>query len=57
MNTEIKSKGNAGGIPVYCSFDKIVEIGEVKPNPRIPIRRIRLRCWRRLSRHKDGEHR
>ncbi len=36
MNTEIKSKGNAGGIPVYCSFDKIVEIGEVKPNPRNP---------------------
>lgn len=36
MNTEIKSKGNAGDVPIYCSFDEVVEIEKVKPNPRNP---------------------
>lgn len=26
----------AGSIPVYCAFDKIVPIGELKPNPKNP---------------------
>lgn len=36
MNTEIKSKGSAGGVPIYCAFDQVVEVGQVKPNPRNP---------------------
>ena len=36
MNTEIKSKGDAGGVPIYCAFDQVVEVGQVKPNPRNP---------------------
>lgn len=36
MNTEIKSKGNAGGVPIYCAFDEVVEVGQVKPNPSNP---------------------
>lgn len=30
------SKGIADGIPVYCSFDKVVQIESLKPNPRNP---------------------
>lgn len=29
-------RGYAGKVPVYCSHDKIVPIGEVKPNPKNP---------------------
>ena len=36
MNTDIKSKGNAGGVPIYCAFDDVVEVGLVKPNPSNP---------------------
>jgi hypothetical protein len=31
-----RAKGEAGGIPVFCAFDKIVPVGEVKPNPKNP---------------------
>lgn len=30
------SKGIADGIPVYCSFDKVVQIESLKQNPRNP---------------------
>lgn len=33
---ELKSKGMAGAIPVFCSFDKIVPLDEMKPNPKNP---------------------
>lgn len=33
---EVKSKGMAGEIPVYCSFDKIVPLSEMKQNPKNP---------------------
>lgn len=33
---ELKSKGIAGKIPVYCAFDEIVKIDDVKPNPKNP---------------------
>lgn len=33
---DVKPKGYAGGIPVYCAFDKIVPISELKPNPLNP---------------------
>jgi len=33
---QIKTKGNAGGIPVYCAHDKIVPVAELKPNPKNP---------------------
>lgn len=33
---DAKPKGYAGGIPVYCAFDKIVPISELKPNPLNP---------------------
>ena len=29
-------RGYAGDVPVYCAHDKIVPIGEVKPNPKNP---------------------
>lgn len=32
----IDAKGYAGGIPVYCAFDKIEDIGNIKPNPQNP---------------------
>lgn len=34
--SDTKSKGMAGGIPVYCSFDSIVPLEEMKPNPKNP---------------------
>lgn len=34
--SDMKSKGMAGGIPVYCSFDSIVPLEEMKPNPKNP---------------------
>jgi DNA modification methylase len=33
---EMKCRGYAGSIPVYCAHDKIVPVGEVKPNPKNP---------------------
>lgn len=33
---EKEPKGYAGEIPVYCAFDKVVSIDEVKPNPQNP---------------------
>lgn len=33
---EVKSKGMAGSIPVFCSFDKIVPLEDMKPNPKNP---------------------
>lgn len=36
MGNTIDAKGWAGDIPVYCSFDKIVPVREVLPNPMNP---------------------
>ena len=36
--TEKQCRGYAGDIPVYCSHDKIVELSELKPNPKNPNR-------------------
>ena len=36
MTETTKPKGHAGDIPVYCAFDKIVELSELKPNPKNP---------------------
>ena len=36
MQDNIRAKGQAGGIPVYCAFDKIVPAGEMRPNPKNP---------------------
>lgn len=33
---EKEPKGYAGNIPVYCAFDKVVNIAEIKPNPKNP---------------------
>lgn len=33
---DIQCRGYAGSIPVYCSHDKIVPTGDVKPNPKNP---------------------
>lgn len=33
---EKEPKGYAGNIPVYCAFDKVVDIKEIKPNPKNP---------------------
>ena len=38
MSNELKPKGTALGIPVYCAFDKIVGIKTLKPNPQNPNR-------------------
>lgn len=38
MQNNIKQKGAAGGISVFCAFDKIIGIEDVKPNPRNPNR-------------------
>ncbi|MEW6104758.1 MAG: ParB/Srx family N-terminal domain-containing protein [Bacillota bacterium] len=32
------SKGVASGIPVYCAFDELADIGSLKPHPRNPNR-------------------
>lgn len=34
--TEVKAKGLADGIEVWCGFDKLVPIEDLKPNPRNP---------------------
>lgn len=36
MDENRKIKGEAGGIPVFCAFDNIVPIDDVKPNPKNP---------------------
>lgn len=33
---DLKCRGYAGNVPVYCAHDKIVPIGEIKPNPKNP---------------------
>ena len=33
---EMKCRGYAGDVPVYCAHDKVVPIAEVKPNPKNP---------------------
>lgn len=33
---EMKCRGYAGSIPVYCAHDKIVPVGDMKPNPKNP---------------------
>ena len=38
MTKKTNRKGWAGKIPVYCAFDKIVELAELKPNPKNPNR-------------------
>lgn len=54
---EVRSKGMAGNIPVFCSFDKIVPLSEMKPNPKNPNKHpqeqvellakiIRVQGWR-----------
>ena len=43
---EVKAKALADGIEVWCSFDKLVPVEELKPNPRNPnthpVRQIEL---------------
>lgn len=34
--TETSEKGMAGEIPVYCAFDEIVPLEDMKPNPKNP---------------------
>ena len=36
MADEIKARTLANGIEVWCSFDELVPVGELKPNPRNP---------------------
>ena len=36
MQENRKAKGTAGGIPVFCAYDKIVELSELRPNPKNP---------------------
>lgn len=38
MQGNIQPKGQAGSIPVFCSFDKIIPVEELRPNPRNPNR-------------------
>ena len=33
---EMKYRGYAGDVPVYCAHDKIVPVADVKPNPKNP---------------------
>ena len=33
---EMKCRGYAGDVPIYCAHDKVVPIGEIKPNPKNP---------------------
>ena len=35
-NDQIKPKGTADGVPVYCSHDAIVKTADMKPNPKNP---------------------
>lgn len=53
---EIMCKGKADNIPVYCAFDKIEKIENVRPNPKNPNQhpedQIELRprlSWRRVG--------
>lgn len=34
--TDNKCRGYAGKVPVYCSHDKIIPVGDIKPNPKNP---------------------
>ena len=34
--TGVKAKALADGVEVWCSFDKLVPVGDLKPNPRNP---------------------
>lgn len=34
--TDNKCRGYAGKVPVYCAHDKIIPVGDVKPNPQNP---------------------
>lgn len=36
MTKKTNRKGWAGKIPVYCAFDEIVELADLKPNPKNP---------------------
>ncbi len=36
MTDDPKARSLANGIEVWCSFDKLVPVGELKPNPRNP---------------------
>lgn len=36
MQDNMRVKGEAGGTPVFCAYDKIVPVGEVRPNPKNP---------------------
>ena len=36
MTDSTKEKGMAGEIPVYCAFDEILPIAELRPNPKNP---------------------
>lgn len=38
QENNIQPKGQAGSIPVFCSFDKIIPVRELKPNPKNPNR-------------------
>ena len=33
---DLRCRGYAGKVPVYCAHDKIVPVGEIKPNPKNP---------------------
>lgn len=35
-NSDILPRTHASGIPVYCAYDEIVPIGELRPNPKNP---------------------
>lgn len=54
---EVKCRGYAGSIPVYCAHDKVIDASELKPNPRNPNKHpaeqiellakiIRVQGWR-----------
>lgn len=36
MHESTTTKGDAGGIPVFCAFDNIVDLADMKPNPKNP---------------------
>lgn len=42
-NDQIKPKGTADGVPVYCSHDVIVKTADMKPNPKNPNQHPGLR--------------
>ena len=63
-NDQIKPKGTADGVPVYCSHDAIVKTADMKPNPKNPnqhpeeqLRRLRRHnSRRRLAQPDHGQH-